>query len=136
MLIHSLHTPYSITNRRRLGAIILFVCAALMIVGCSGPRAKLVPKAQAMIDNRVMRLQIVAVYNNDRMEFTTEFHVSHLIDADVLDGPPELIGKPIVLPYDMFFVSLPPPLVGEIVVTTPEKWVKRNESGRQRGFGQ
>jgi hypothetical protein len=136
MLIHSFHAPISITIRRRLGAMILIVMTLLIIGGCSGPRAKLIPKAKALHDTRVMRLQIVEVYNNDRMDYTTEFHVSHVIDADVLDGPPELIGKPIVLPYDLFFVAKPPPQVGDIVVTAPFHWVKKNEAGRAREFGQ
>ena len=106
------------------------------VSACGGPRGKLLTKAQAILDDRVMRLQIIAVYNNGRMDYTTEFHVSHVIDADVLDGPPELIGKPIVLPYDLFFVAKPPPQIGEVVVASPKDWVKRNEAGRAREFGQ
>jgi hypothetical protein len=116
--------------------LILALVGSCLLNGCSGPRETLTPMAEAKRDTRVMRLEIIAVYNNDRMDYTTEFHVSHVIDATVLDGPPALIGKPIVLPYDLFNVAKPPPAVGSVVVTAPADWVKRNEAGRVRGFGE
>jgi hypothetical protein len=136
MQIHSFNALIPIPNHRRLWAIVLMILMLFAFAACSGPRGKLLTKAQAMRDNRAMRLEIIAVYNNDRMDYTTEFHVSHVIDANVLDGPPELVGKPIVLPYDLFFVAKPPPLIGEVVVASPMDWVKRNEAGKAREFGQ
>jgi hypothetical protein len=114
---------------------VLLVLAALL-AGCAGPRTELMPKAEALKDARVMRVQVVKVYNNERMEHTTEFHVSHVVDVDVLEGPDELVGKPLTLPYDIFYVAKPPPAAGEVVVMAPADWVKRNTSGKARGFGQ
>lgn len=109
---------------------------AVLCGGCNATRGKIVPKAEAMHDQRVMQLRIVTVLDNSALDHTREFNVSHVIDADVLDGPKELIGKPIVLPYDQFYVAKPPPQVGDIVVTTPAAWVTRNQDGKARGFGQ
>jgi uncharacterized protein YceK len=108
----------------------------LLLSGCDGPRTTLIPRDIAFKDDRVMRVQVVHVYNNQNLDYTTEFHVSHVIDLDVLDGPPDLIGKPLTLPYDLFNVTIPPPNVGETVVTAPADWGRRNPYGKARGFGQ
>jgi hypothetical protein len=108
-------------------------CVGLVLVSCGGPR--LMTKQEALRDDRVMRLKIVKVHSNDRFEQTTEFNISHVIEADVLEGPEEMIGKPIKLPFDKFFVAEPPPQEGDVVLTTPADWVKRREDGRQRPFG-
>jgi hypothetical protein len=114
----------------RIGAV---ACVGLLLVSCGGPR--LMTKQEALRDNRVMRLKIVKVLSNDRFEQTTEFNISHVIEADVLEGPEELIGKPIKLPFDKFFVAEPPPQKGDVVLITPADWVKRRDDGRQRPFG-
>jgi hypothetical protein len=114
----------------------ILVIVALLISGCDGPRSTMVPKTEARRDERVMRLQVVKVYDNSNREFTREFNVSHVIDVDVLDGPPEVIGSSMALPYDLFYVAKPPPQEGDIVVTTPAAWVTRSPTGKQRGFGQ
>lgn len=114
----------------------ILVILTLLLSGCDGPRQAMLPRAEAMHDERVMRLQVVHVYDNKDRDYTDEFNISHVIDADVLDGPPELVGKPLALPYDLFFVAKPPPVVGEIVVTSPAAWVNRNKAGKARPFGQ
>jgi hypothetical protein len=108
----------------------------LLLSGCDGPRTTLVPRDIALKDERVMRLEVVKVYNNQNLDYTTEFNVSHVLDLNVLDGPPELVGKPLTLPFDIFYVAKPPPNVGETVVTAPADWVRRNPFGKARGFGQ
>ncbi len=115
--------------------MILFMLM-LLLSGCDGPRTSMVPRTTALKDERVLRVQVVHIYNNQSLDYTTEFNVSHVIDLDVLDGPPDLIGKPLTLPYDLFYVAKPPPAVGEVVVTAPADWVRRNENGKVRGFGQ
>ena len=114
----------------------ILVIMILLLCGCDGPRSTTMPKTEALRDARVMRLQIVQVYDNKDRDYTDEFNVSHVIDVDVLDGPAELVGKPLALPYDLFFVAKPPPSVGEIVITSPAAWVNRNSAGKARAFGQ
>ncbi len=114
----------------------ILVIVALLLSGCDGPRTTMVPKNEARRDERVMRVQVVQVYDNRNLDYIREPNVSHIIDVDVLDGPPELIGKSLALPFDMFYVAKPPPRVGEEVVTTPAAWVTRNVGGKQRAFGQ
>ena len=108
----------------------------LLLSGCDGPRTTVVPRSTTLQDERVMRVQVVKIYNNQNLDYTTEFNVSHVIDLDVLDGPADLIGKPLTLPYDLFYLAKPPPAVGEVVVISPADWVRRNEKGKIRGFGQ
>jgi len=108
----------------------------LLLSGCDGPRTTMIPKVDALHDSRVLRVQVVHVYDNKDREYTREFNVSHVLDVDVLDGPDELIGKPLALPYDFFYVAKPPPAAGEVVVTTPAAWVTRNTAGKARAFGQ
>lgn len=96
----------------------------------------MVPKEEARRDERVLRLKVVQVYDNREGTYTREFNVSHVIDVDVIDGPAELVGKSLALPYDLFYVAKPPPQAGEVVVTTPAAWVLRHRTGKARGFGQ
>ncbi len=115
---------------------VLLVALTLLLCGCDGPRSTMMPRKDALRDDRVLRMEVVQVYDNKDRDYTSEFNISHVIDVDVLDGPPELVGKPLTLPYDLFFVAQPPPLVGAVVVSSPAAWVSRNRSGKARGFGQ
>jgi uncharacterized protein YceK len=117
----------------RLIAVLFMV---LLLSGCDGPRTTVIPKADAMKDTRVLRVRIVHIYDNKDRDYDDELNISHVLDVDVLDGPDELIGKPLALPYDLFYTATPPPRVGEVVVTTPSAWVTRNPGGKSRGFGQ
>ncbi len=136
MRTYSLSTLFPRSLRTTTRFLTLALGCLLVLSSCGGPRATLVPIKEALRDTRVMRLEIVNVYNNKNLDYTTEFHVSHVIDATVLDGPNNLIGQPIVLPYDLFNVAKPPPLPGETVIVAPADWVKRNSAGKAREFGQ
>jgi hypothetical protein len=114
----------------------ILVMLLVLLAGCSGPRSTMVPKDEARRDERVLRVRVLQVYDNRDRAYTREFNVSHVIDVDVLDGPPELVGHPLTLPFDQFYVAKPPPQAGEEVVTTPAAWVTRNRGGKARGFGQ
>jgi hypothetical protein len=114
----------------------ILVMLTLLLCGCDGPRTAAMPRQQALRDDRVMRLQVVKVYDNKDLEWLDEYNISHVIDVDVLEGPPELVGKSLALPYDLFFMAKPPPAAGEVVVTAPADWVKRSLTGKVRGFGQ
>ena len=109
---------------------------ALLLAGCSGPRTTMVPKDEAKRDERVLRVRVVQVYDNRNLEYVREPNVSHIVDVDVLDGPTDLIGKPLALPFDLFYVAKPPPQAGAEVVITPADWVTRNRAGKARAFGQ
>jgi hypothetical protein len=108
----------------------------LLLSGCDGPRTTMIPRVDALHDMRVLRVKVMHVYDNKDREYTDQFNVSHVIDVDVLDGPDGLAGKPLTLPFDLFYVAKPPPTVGEVVVTTPSAWVTRNAGGKARAFGQ
>jgi hypothetical protein len=113
-----------------------FFLLILLLSGCYGPRTTIMPKDEARRDQRVMQVKVVKIYDNSNNDYVQGPHVSHVIDVDVLDGPSDLIGKPLTLPFDQFYVAKPPPAVGEVVVTTPAAWVTRNADGKQRPFGQ
>lgn len=115
---------------------LVLVLIVVVLSGCSGPRTAMLPKAEAKRDERVLRVKVVEVYDNRNLEYVRESNISHIIDVDVLDGPPELIGTTLALPFDMFYVAKPPPRTGEEVVTTPAAWVTRNAGGKPRQFGQ
>lgn len=114
----------------------IFIMLILLLTGCDSPRTDIMPKDQAKRDERVLRLKVVKVYDNRDLAYIREPNVSHIIDVDVLDGPSDLIGTSLALPFDMFYVAKPPPQAGEEVVTTPSAWVMRNRAGKARGFGQ
>jgi hypothetical protein len=114
----------------------VFVLLALLLCACVGPRESMMPKEQAKRDERVLRVRVVAVFDNFNREYSREINVSHVVDVDVLDGPEELVGKPLTLPFDQFYVAKPPPQAGDELVTTPAAWVTRNAGGKQRPFGQ
>ncbi len=114
----------------------VLIMLVLLFTGCDGPRTSMMPKDEAKRDERVMRVKVVAVFDNRNLDYVREVNISHIIDVDVLDGPSELIGKSLALPFDMFYVAKPPPQSGEEVVTTPSAWVMRPRAGKARGFGQ
>lgn len=116
-------------------SIALFILA-LLLSGCEGPRTEMMPKDEAKRDQRVLRVRVVTVYDNLDRSYSRELNVSHVIDVDVLDGPPELVGTALTLPFDQFYVAKPPPGAGEEVVITPSSWVTRNSGIKQRAFGQ
>ncbi|MBA3699517.1 MAG: hypothetical protein H0W78_11775 [Planctomycetes bacterium] len=114
----------------------VLIMLALLLAGCDSPRTTMMDKTEAKRDERVLRVRVVKVYDNRNLDYVREPNISHIVDVDVLDGPTELIGKPLALPFDMFYTAKPPPQVGEEVVTTPAAWVTRNSGGKQRAFGQ
>jgi len=126
----------AIEDSSAMRVIVSLFFVLLLLSGCDGPRSTMVPKDQALRDERVLRVRVVAVYDNRNADYTTEFNVSHVIDVDVLAGPDDLIGKPLALPFDIFYVAKLPPQAGEEVVTSPSAWVMRNRGGKARGFGQ
>jgi hypothetical protein len=112
-----------------------FVMLALLLAGCDGPRTGMMSKDQAKRDDRVLRVRVVKVYDNLDRSYSRELNVSHVVDVDVLDGPPELIGTALALPFDQFYVAKPPPGAGDEVVITPSAWVTRNAGGKPRTTG-
>jgi hypothetical protein len=116
----------------------LLIAFALVaaLCSCDGPRGSIMPRADASRDQRVMRLKVLQVFDNAKSDYTTEFRVWHVIEVEVLDGPPGLVGQILDLPYDDFFVAQAPPLPGDVVTTSPADWVNQREPGKTRGFGQ
>jgi hypothetical protein len=97
----------------------------VLLTGCGhhdGPRADILPRADAVNDHRVMRMRILRVFDNANNEYTTEFRVWHIIEVKVLDGPEEFKGKIVDLPFDDF-LALHPPLVDDEVIAAPADWV-------------
>lgn len=110
------------TNHFLLVAIILTCLSA-----CSGgPRQDPTPSADAIHDIRVLRVAVVKVFDNRTRDYTSDFHISHVVDVDVLDGPGDVSGQHLTLPYDEFNVGQPPPHAGDVVTMTPADWLSRN----------
>ena len=115
--------------------ISLLVVLAMLLTACEGPRETVTTRSEAMSATTPMRLKVLKVWNNDRMEWSGEPHISHVIDVEVMDGPEGWVGKFLSLPYDYSYVVDPPPLAGDVVVTAPADWVKQNRERKPRPFG-
>jgi hypothetical protein len=108
----------------------------LLLAACDGPRQEMTPKDQALHETRPLRLRVVKVYDNLSLDYTREFHVSHVIDVDVLDAPEGFTATQLTLPYDQYYVAKPPPRAGEVVTVAPADWLKQAIPGKTRGFGE
>lgn len=117
---------------RRLSLLALLT---MLLTACDGPRATVTTRAEALAATTPLRLKVLKVWNNDRMEWSGEPHISHVIDVEVMDGPEGSVGQVFSLPYDYTYVIVPPPLAGDVVVTTPADWVKQNRERKPRPFG-
>jgi hypothetical protein len=113
----------------------LLALLAMLLTACDGPRTTVTTRSEANAFTDPLRLKVLKVWYNDRMEWSDEPHISHVIDVEVLDGPEGSVGKILSLPYDYSYVVLPPPLAGDVVVTAPADWVKQNRERKPRPFG-
>ena len=111
---------------------------ALLLGGCGQgrPEHTVWTRAQAEHDERAMRLKVVKTFDNAENDYTTEPFVWWVVDVEVLDGPADLIGTTLTLPYDDRIVGEPVPTPGTVVVTSPAAWVHRNSKGKVGVFGQ
>lgn len=119
-------------------ALALVASAALLLPGCGGdrPQGPVMGRAEAEHDQRAMRLKVLKTYDNAASDFSQDPYVWYVVDVEVLDGPPDLIGKTLSLPYDDRIVGTPVPTVGTVVVCTPADWVRRSSKGKVGVFGQ
>ena len=114
---------------------ILIASLIMLLAGCDGPREAVTTRAEALTSTTPLRLKVLKVWNNDRMEWSDEPHISHVVDVEIMDGPEGSVGKFLSLPYDYSYVIVPPPLAGDVVVTAPADWVKQNRERKPRPFG-
>lgn len=105
----------------------------LALAGCGQPRQPIIDRDQAEADRREFSLRVVEPFDTIRLPYPTRS--SHLIEVEVLDGPPDLVGRIITLPYDEWAMGEPPPRTGEVLRTTPRRWVAGDGSSRGKPFG-
>lgn len=112
----------------RLPSFLLATAISLCFSGCGNDlRGNVIDPDRARDDHRAMRLKVVAIVDNFNHNACSNPHISHVIDCDVIEGPADMLGKPVVLPYDAYLQSKEPPAVGSEVVTSPADWVNQPE---------
>ncbi len=118
--------------------VVALAALALLLSGCGQgrPQNTVWTRAEAEHDQRAMRLKVVKSFDNAANDFTTEPFVWYVVDVEVLDGPADLIGTVLSLPYDDRIVGEPVPKTGTVLVTSPAAWVRRNSKGKVGVFGQ
>lgn len=103
-----------------LSSLLLLVLAA-----CGELRTGVYEPDQARRDQRALRVRIITIHDNFSRDWCKDARVSHVVDVDVLDGPADLVGKPLVLPYDAFALGKEPPAVDTETVMAPADWLKQ-----------
>jgi hypothetical protein len=110
----------------------LILMLVLTVVGCGQPRQPIVARDQAEGDRRELELRVIESFDAIRLPYPTAS--SHLIEVEVLAGPPELLGRVVTFPYDEWAMGGPPPERGEVVRTSPRRWVLGDGSSRGKPF--
>lgn len=104
----------------------LLCCTILALAACGdGPRQSVLDPAFAKRDKRALRIKVVKIYDNFSKDYCDSPRISQVVDVDVLEGPPELLGKSLSLPYDDFALGAPPPKEDEEVVMSPADWINQ-----------
>jgi hypothetical protein len=114
--------------RRPLLALLLI----LTLVGCGQPRQPIVGRDEAESDRREHELRVIKAFDAIRLPYPTAS--SHLVEVEVLVGPPDRVGRVVTLPYDEWAMGGPPPERGQILRTTPRRWVLGDGSSRGKPF--
>ena len=119
-------------------SLVALAALALLLGGCGQdrPQNTVWTRAEAEHDQRAMRLKVVKTFDNASGDFSPEPFVWWVVDVEVVDGPADLIGTTLTLPYDDRIVGEPVPKPGTVVVTSPAAWVHRNSKGKVGVFGQ
>ncbi len=110
----------------RLRPLLPLVCLlGLALAACGDLRTGVYEPTLARRDQRAMRIKIVSVHDNLGRDWCADSRVSHVVEVDVLDGPADLAGKPLTLPYDAFSQGRQPPEIGTEMVVAPADWLKQ-----------
>lgn len=104
----------------------------LALAACSAPRQPPVPRDVALRDDRELELTVIKPWDALRLKGPSES--SHVVEVEVLDGPAELVGKRLTLPYDEWMVGAPPPKAGTVLRTSARAWVARDRGSRGKPF--
>ncbi len=110
----------------------LLLLSLLALVACGQPREPIVSRAQAELDRRDFQLRVVEPFDAMRLPYPT--HSSHLIEVEIIEGPADLIGRVITLPYDEWAMGEPPPKRGDLLRTSPRRWVLGDGTSRGKPF--
>jgi hypothetical protein len=106
----------------------ILVLFGLLAIGCGQPRTPIVAVEQAKDDRRKLEVEIVKVFDSMMVNRSTES--SHLIEVKILEGPQDLVGKHLTLPYDEWMVGAAPPKEGKKLSMTPADWVRKSATSR------
>ena len=104
----------------------------LALAACGQPREPIVSRAQAELDRRELDLRVVKPFDAMKLPYPT--HSSHLIEVEVIGGPSDLVGRIITLPYDEWAMGEPAPTAGDVLRTSPRRWVLGDGTSRGKPF--
>lgn len=116
---------------RPLASVLALGC--LLAAGCGGPREP-VPYAYAQQWHDVMTVRILRSWDLVKRHADVAPQVTHVVEVEVLDGPAQLVGTTLELPYDGYAMaqgrfSEPPPRK-TVHTITPALWVRGTREGR------
>lgn len=105
---------------------LLSILLALGLASCGGGlRGDVYDPDQARRDQRALRIKVVRIQDNFNRDWSSDPRISHVVEVEVLDGPAEMMGHPVVLPYDAFSLAKDPPAVGSETVMSPADWLRQ-----------
>lgn len=111
---------------------VALVVAIVLLAGCGEPRQPIVARAQAEADQRELELRVVKAFDAMKLPYPTQS--SHLIEVEVLAGPEDLVGRVITLPYDEWAMGEPAPKAGDVLRTSPRRWVAGDGTSHGKPF--
>ncbi len=101
----------------------LCIVLLMVVAGCTarGPKGAAYSVEAAAADQQPRTIEVVKVWNllDDAVTTYRDGRVSHLIEVEVLAGPPAAEAWP----WDSFAKGGPPPTAGTRVVAAPAEWV-------------
>lgn len=113
-------------------ALLPFILLALQLASCGETRSDVYDPVQARRDTRALRVKVVAIHDNFNRDWCSDPRISHVVEVEVLDGPAELMAKPLLLPYDSFAQAKEPPAVGHEAITSPADWLREPATQKYR----
>ena len=89
--------------------LLALLASVLLLGGCMGrgPDTPIVTHSQAKNLRDPWKVEIIKVW--DGLQHSRDPHVSHLLEARVIDGPKQVKGRIFCFPYDSWNVGKKPP---------------------------
>lgn len=110
---------------------VLFALTLLTLIGCGGPREDPVPRGYALKWHDVMTVKVIKTWDLVQTHVDTHPAITHVLEVEVLEGPPRYQGKILFLPFDTWATGVrEPPSKGAVETIMPSQWVTQSRSSR------